>query len=135
MARERNDVPPTKFGVFYPRGYVVVAFENAGDAESARELLVMGGYDPEDVFLSDPATVLEHTTAHLGSANALAKALGQEYDAETRHQQLAREGHTFLLAYAPSELDTQRLMNVVRRFRVKLAQKYDRFALQELTSK
>jgi hypothetical protein len=52
MARERNTVPPTKFGVFYPRGYVVVAFDNAGDAESARELLLMGGYDPEDVFRS-----------------------------------------------------------------------------------
>ena len=135
MARERGSVPPTKFGLFYPRGYVVVAFDNADEAESARELLVMGGYDPEDVFLSDPATVLEHTTAHLGSANALAKALGPEYAAETRHQELAKEGHTFLLAYAPSELDTERLMNVVRRFRIRLAQTYDRFSLEELTGK
>jgi hypothetical protein len=132
MSQEQSSAPPTKFGLFYPRGYVVVAFEEAGEAESARELLVMGGYTPEDVFLSDPATVMEHTKTHLGSASSLAKALGQEYDAETRHQELAKEGLTFLLAYAPSELDTERLMNVVRRFRIRLAQKYDRFMLQEL---
>jgi hypothetical protein len=132
MAREPSSAPPTKFGLFYPRGYVVVAFEDAGEAESARELLIMGGYDPQDVFLSDATTVLEHTKAHLGSANPLAKALGPEYAAESRHQELAEKGHTFLLAYAPSELDTERLMNVVRRFRFGLAQKYDRFTLQEL---
>jgi len=132
MPRERSGTPPTQFGLFYPRGYVVVAFEDAGQAESARELLLMGGYDPEDVFLSDAATVFEHTKNHLGSASSVAKALGPEYAAESRHQELAKEGHTFLLAYAPSELDTERLMNVVRRFRIKLAQKYDRFALREL---
>ena len=134
MAFDRG-APPTKFGLFYPRGYVVVAFEEADQAESARELLIMGGYDPEDVFLSDPATVFEHTKNHLGSASSLAKALGPEYAAETRHQELAKEGNSFLLAYAPSELDTQRLMNVVRRFRIRLAQKYDRFALEELAVK
>jgi hypothetical protein len=135
MPRERSSAPPTKFGLFYPRGYVVVSFEDAGEAESARELLIMGGYDPEDVFLSDPATVMEHTKAHLGSASPLAKALGPEHAAETRHQELAQRGHTFLLAYAPSELDTERLLNVVRRFRCGLAQKYDRFVLQELKLK
>jgi hypothetical protein len=132
---KRDSTPPTQFGLFYPRGYVVVAFEDAGEAESARELLIMGGYDPEDVFLSDPATVFEHTKAHLGSAGALAKNIGPEYAAETRHQELAKEGYTFLLAYAPSDLDTERVLNVVRRFRLKLAQKYDRFALSELKPK
>jgi hypothetical protein len=135
MPSERSSAPPTQFGLFYPRGYVIVAFKDEGEAQSARELLMMGGYDPEDVFLSDPATVLEHTKSHLGSASRLAKNLGPEYAAETRHQELAKQGYTFLLAYAPSDLDAERLMNVARRFQIGLAQKYDRFALQELKLK
>jgi hypothetical protein len=49
-----------------------------------------------------------------------------------KHIELADAGYTFLIAYSPSDLDTKRLMNVVRRFRYELAQKYDRFAITEL---
>jgi hypothetical protein len=132
MSSDRpSSTPPTKFGVFYPRGYVVVAFKDAEKAETARRVLLEGGYDPQDVFLSDASEVLKHTTAHLGDASPVAK-MGAEYGAEKRHQELAQQGYTFMLAYAPSDLDTERLMNVVRRFPHAIAHKYDRFTLVEL---
>lgn len=71
-----SSTPPTKFGVFYPRGYVVVAFKGTGDAETARKVLIEGGYDPQDVFLSDASEVLKHTTAHLDGARGAAKMGG-----------------------------------------------------------
>jgi hypothetical protein len=37
-----------------------------------------------------------------------------------------------LIAYAPSDLDTQRLMNVARRVGYVKAQKYDRFTVTDL---
>jgi hypothetical protein len=37
-----------------------------------------------------------------------------------------------LVAYCPSDLDAKRLMNVARRFRYGLAQKYDRFSITQL---
>jgi hypothetical protein len=36
-----------------------------------------------------------------------------------------------LAAYSPSDLDTKRVMNVARRFRYALAQKYERFSITE----
>ena len=44
----------------------------------------------------------------------------------------AAAGQVFLLAYAPSDLDTERLMNVARRHGYLRAQKYDRFTFTEL---
>lgn len=41
-------------------------------------------------------------------------------------------GTHFLVAYAPSDLDTERLMNVARRFGYLRAQKYDRFTITDL---
>lgn len=130
--QERGNQPPTQFGVFYPRGYAVVAFADQASAQAAQQALIDGGYDPRDVFLSEAAEVLEHTTAHLSGVSALAKVAASEASVEVRHNELARKGATFLLAYAPSDLDTERLMNVIRRFRFQLAHKYDRFTLREL---
>ena len=48
-----------------------------------------------------------------------------------KHIELADAGYTFLAAYSPSDLDTKRVMNVARRFRYALAQKYDRFSITE----
>ena len=44
----------------------------------------------------------------------------------------AAAGNAFLLAYAPSDLETERLMNVARRVGFTKAHKYDRFTITEL---
>jgi hypothetical protein len=49
-----------------------------------------------------------------------------------RHQTQAAGGETFLLAYAPSDLDTERLMNVARNVGYHTAHKYDRFTISKL---
>jgi hypothetical protein len=133
MARQTNEQkPPTQFGIFYPRGYVVVAFRTPEDAERMHWSLVEGGYAEDDIKLLDTERVLKGASADLEQLNPLVRALGAETQATESHQAGAAAGHTFLVAYAPSDLDTERLMNVARRIGFVRAQKYDRFTVTEL---
>jgi hypothetical protein len=123
---------PRQFGIFYPRGYVVLALPTAEAAEQVRRSLVEGGYAEEDVQLMSMERVLEGTSADLEQLSPLVRALGYESQATESHQASAVAGHALLIAYAPSELDTERLMNVARRVGYVKAQKYDRFTVTEL---
>jgi hypothetical protein len=122
----------TQLGIFYPRGYVVVAFRTLEDAERMQWSLVEGGYAEDDIKLLDTKRVLEGASADLEQLNPLVRALGAEAQATESHKAGAAAGHTFLVAYAPSDLDTDRLMNVARRIGYVKAQKYDRFTVTEL---
>jgi hypothetical protein len=119
-------------GVFYPLGHVVVALESREDAERMRQLLIDGGYDEPDVTLWSSSEVAAGARELQQSAGVIAKIFGAEIAAMDKHIELADAGYTFLVAYCPSDLDTQRLMNVARRFRYGLAQKYDRFTITKL---
>src|SRR5687767_11513925 len=133
MAKQtEQSKPPTQFGIFYPRGYVVVAFRTPEDAERMQWSLVEGGYAADDIKLLDTKRVLEGASADLEQLNPLVRALGAEVQATESHRAGAAAGHTFLVAYAPSDLDTDRLMNVARRIGYVKAQKYDRFTVTEL---
>ena len=44
----------------------------------------------------------------------------------------ARRGSTFLVIYAPGDLESERAMNVVRRAPFEFAQRYHRLAIQDL---
>jgi hypothetical protein len=123
---------PRQFGMFYPRGYVIVAFRNQEDAERARQRLLEGGYAEDDVEIMDTNRVLEGSTTDLEHLSPLIKALGSEARVMESHKAGAAAGQTFLIAYAPSELDTERLMNVARGTGYLKAHKYDRFSLTEL---
>jgi len=46
--------------------------------------------------------------------------------------QLAQQGAAFLVVYAPSDAETNRVMNVSRRFNATLARKYHRLAIEHL---
>ena len=132
----RGEVPlsqrPEQHGVFYPRGYVIVSFKAEADAQKMKTLLVDGGYSEEDVHVLDTARVLEGTTDDLKNLSPIIKALGNEGELIRSHQAGAAAGHTFLLVYAPSDLETERLMNVARRVGYVKAHKYDRFTITEL---
>ena len=44
-----ESAPPKKFGIFYPRGYCVVALRTQEDAERMGWSLIEGGYEEDDV--------------------------------------------------------------------------------------
>jgi hypothetical protein len=123
---------PEKHGVFYPRGYVIVSFKSKDEAEKVRGLLLDGGYEEGDIQVMDTQRVLQGTTDDLKALSPLIRALGNEGELVREHQSEAAAGDTFLLAYAPSDLDTQRLMNVARKVGYSKAHKYDRFTIANL---
>jgi hypothetical protein len=106
--------PPTQLGVFYPLGHVVVALESREDAERMRQLLIDGGYDEPDVTLWSSSDVATGARELQQSASVIARIFGAEMAAMDKHIELADAGYTFVVAYCPSELDTQRLMNVAQ---------------------
>jgi hypothetical protein len=123
---------PRQFGIFYPRGYVVLALRTAEDAEQVKRALMEGGYAEEEVQVMPMERVLEGASADLEQLNPLVRALGSEAGATEGHLASARAGHSLLIVYAPSNLETERLMNVARRVGYVKAQKYDRFTITEL---
>jgi hypothetical protein len=124
--------PPKQFGIFYPRGYVVVALRTAEAADRLRRSLLEGGYGEDDIKMLDTELVLKGASADLEQLHPLVRGLGSEAQATEGHLAGAAEGHTFVVAYAPSDLDTERLMNVARRIGYARAQKYDRFTVTAL---
>ena len=123
---------PRQFGIFYPRGYVVVALRSVDAAERLRRSLLEGGYAEDDVQLMSMERVLEGASADLEQLRPLVRALGSEAEATESHLASAVAGHALVIAYAPSDLDTQRLMNVARRVGYGSASKYDRFTMTRL---
>jgi hypothetical protein len=132
MAKSEESKQPRQFGMFYPRGYIIVAFQSGADAERTRRSLIEGGYAEDDVRLMDTNRVLEGSSADLEHLSPLIKALGSEASMMESHRSGAAAGQTFLIAYAPSDLDAERLMNVARRSGFIRAHKYDRFTFTEL---
>lgn len=128
----KDPLHSSKFGFLYPRGYVLVAFKDKADAERARTLLVDGGYAEDEVELADSERFEQLTRQHLNSGSTVTRVFGTEHESEARYLQLAKEGHVFLLAYSPTELDAERLMRVVQRFDFVLADKFDRLSIHHL---
>jgi len=125
--------PPRLFGVFTPIGHVVLAFTNDADAAQAREALLTGGYEADEVlqFRSDEVIAdAEQTRDNLGLLARM--GLNMEWSEVERDVQLAQQGAAFLVVYAPSDAETNRVMNVARRFNTTLARKYHRLAIEHL---
>jgi hypothetical protein len=127
-----QESPPRQFGIFYPRGYVVVALPSEEAADRMRRALLEGGYDDEEIKILDPNRVLQGTSADLEQLSPFVRALGSEQHATESHQQAVKAGQSLLVVYAPSDAETHRVMNVARRLGYLKAQKYDRFTITDL---
>jgi hypothetical protein len=122
----------TDFGIFYPRGHLVAAFRRREDAERVRRELMTGGYDDEDCLLYTPQEVAESTRRNLEDNRGPLSRLGRSDEAVSAHLRAAENGSTFLVIYAPGELEIERAMNVVRRTAFVFGHRYHRFAIQTL---
>jgi hypothetical protein len=105
----------TDFGIFYPRGHIVVAFGKREDAEKVRRELMTGGYDPADCLLSTARDVAKRARRNLDDHTGFLARLGKSDEAVRQRLEAAKRGSTFLLIYAPGDLEAERAMNVVRR--------------------
>lgn len=133
MASEQRDpLEMRQFGIFYPRGHIVVAFHNRADAEKVQGDLLTGGYDRSDCLLVSAQDVAQAAQRNLEDHTGLLARLGKSDEAVRTHLEAAEKGSTFLLVYAPGDLDADRAMNVVRRVPFEFAHRYHRLAIQVL---
>ena len=122
---------PTDFGIFYPTGWIVVAFQDKADAERVQQDLFTGGYDAEDCMLVGAADVIPAAHGQLDNAGWLAR-LGKSDEMVETHLHAAKGGSTFLIVYASTDEEAGRVMNVVRRVAFQFAHRYRRFAIEML---
>ncbi len=123
--------PPTDFGLFYPMGYVIAAFPGAEPAERVRGDLLTGGYDESDV-IRVPAQAMARTAGESVENAGFIASFGATKHVMETYRELAREGCDFLLIHAVTEPEVERVMNVVRRAPFRVAQKFHRFAIEDL---
>ncbi len=123
----RND-----FGIFYPVGYIVVGFPDEADALRVRDDLMKGGYDEADCALHRAREVADAAARNLRNNDGFLASLGASDDAVRLHLRAAEQGATFLLIFAPNDLDAARAMTVVRRVPFEFAHRYHRFAIESM---
>lgn len=122
----------TQFGIFYPLGYLVVAFPDEKDAQQVQRDLMTGGYDPADCQLFTCGDVAAAAQRNLAENTGFLARLGWADEAVQAHLDAAKQGSAFLLIYAPGDTETARALNVVRRVPFDFAHRYHRFAIEEL---
>jgi hypothetical protein len=122
----------TDFGVFYPRGHLVAAFPRREDAERVRQDLLTGGYDEDDCVLISGPDVARTARQNLEQNTGILARLGKSDEAVKAHLRAAEAGGTFLVIYAPGDLEAERAMKVVRRVPFDFVHRYQRFAIQVL---
>jgi hypothetical protein len=122
---------PTDFGLFYPTGWIVAAFPSMQSAGQVQRDLLMGGYNEEDCKLVRCDEVVPVAEGQLENAGWLAR-LGKTDELVQKQLDAAKRGSAFLIVFAPTDPEAERVMNVVRRVPFEFAHRYHRFAIQTL---
>ncbi|WP_027157698.1 hypothetical protein [Methylobacter luteus] len=124
--------PGTDFGIFYPLGYLVVAFPKQEDARQVQQDLMAGGYDQADCEFYTCKEVADAAQRNLADNKGFLARLGWSDEAVKAHLEAAKQGSAFLLIYAPSDTEAARAMNVIRRVPFDFAHRYQRFTIEEI---
>jgi hypothetical protein len=129
----------TSFGVFYPKDYVLSVFADPAAGERAAAALEVAGFDTSDVVVAGSDDVLANHrefTADLGLVGRFRQFLSRHFDdqADLLNDVVAhaRQGHTFVLAYAPDGKQTERAANALRPLHPVILRKYGANAVKEL---
>ena len=122
----------TMGGVFYPKGYVFVMYPEPQDADKAVSALLDEGFQEDEVISLSPEMVLHEISAGVDRVETGMPSVGTEESTVRRYAELARKGHYSLLIHAPSDDDTERVLNVIRSTPFSVAEKYHLLAIELL---
>ena len=99
--------------------------------QNAREALLTGGYEENEIVIMSSDHVVSCVEDLLPNVGLLAQ-MGSETRHMREHLELAKQGCDKMIVYAPTEHESRRVMNVARRFDVRLAEKYHRLTIEHL---
>jgi hypothetical protein len=127
----KKDELPQSFGSFKPVDHVVLAFADGAKAEAATRDLVQAGFGEADVLAYGAADAHDRFRAMIEHASDAA-GFGYEISLMRRYQQLAREGASWLIVYAPEDAQSERVAEVARRHGALAAVKYHRLVIEDI---
>jgi hypothetical protein len=122
---------PQSFGTFKPVGHVVVAMPDDERASAAANALRSAGFEAEDILEYSAAEEDDEMDRMLQNASDLA-GFGYEVALMRRYQELAREGASWLIVFAPDDAQASRVAEVARAHGALMAEKYHRLVVEDL---
>ena len=122
----------TMGGAFYPTGYAFIMFPQAEDVEQVAQKLEASGIQGDHIMHLTPEAVIRHIGGADGESQVRLPSIGTEGHTVHRYLALAREGHHALMVRAPSDKETEALMNVVHGVPFSFGQKYHMLAIEDL---
>ena len=122
---------PQSLGAFKPIGHVVVAMPDDDRAALAVRELLAEGFDRDDILEYTAAEendemdrMLQHTSDFAG--------FGYEVTLMRRYKELATQGASWLIVFAPEDVQAERVAVAARRHGALLAEKYHRLVIEDL---
>ena len=122
---------PQSLGAFKPVGHVVVAMPDDERAAAAVRDLRATGFEAEDILeytAAEEADEMDRMLAHTSSF----AGFGYEVSLMRRYQQLAKDGASWLIVYAPEDGRAAQVAEAVRRHGALIAEKYHRLVIEDL---
>ena len=124
---------PQSFGTFKPVGHVVVAMPDDDRAAAAARALRAAGFEAEDILEYTAAEEDDEMDRMLADATANGVAgFGYEVSLMRRYQELAKEGASWLIVFAPDDDKASRVADVARAHGALMAEKYHRLVIEDL---
>ena len=125
---------PQSFGAFKPVGHVVVAMPDDIMAAAAVAALRAAGFESEDILEYTAAEEDDEMDRMLRGADHMSSLAGFGYEVSLmrRYQELAREGASWLIVFAPADDKAYKVADTVKAHGAVMAEKYHRFVIEDL---
>lgn len=121
-------------GVFYPRGYIVAAFDRAEFAQRAVEALQTKGFAAPAVTRVGAADMQRQAAENLENPSMFA-GLGATVAIRQKQHDLAEEGCEFLLINAAEDVEEAKAIEALSTVPVRYAVKYRLLVIENLLPK
>jgi hypothetical protein len=129
--RMTKDDLPQSFGTFKPVDHVVLAFADDQTADAVAKALQEAGFGDADVIAYSASEKDSRMRAMLEHASDAA-GFGYEISLMRRYQQLARDGASWLIVYAPEDAQGQRVGDIAKQHGALAAVKYHRLVVEDI---
>ncbi len=126
-----KDDLPQSFGTFKPVDHVVLALPDDARAQAAAKALREAGFAAEDLIAFSAAEEHSRMRQMLEHASDLA-GFGYEISLMRRYQELARDGASWLVVYAPDDERAAKVAEVAKAQGALAAVKYHRLVVEDI---
>ena len=129
----------TKFGIFYPTGYVLSVFPDDAHAKRAVAALLAAGFTTDDLVVATGAEVLVYSAEMRADPDLFSRferfvagLFGDEGTLADELVGLAESGHSFVAVHVRDEAATRRAAEAVRALAPVILRKFDPLTYTDL---